>query len=210
MGAAGTLPTGGNAVAILPGFNTRLASADTTANTDTQFHPFGLFFANATTLYVADEGIAGQGANGTPLPAQAGLQKWSLVGGTWVEDYVLQAGLDTGAYAVPGLDAKYSPTTTGLRNLAGIVNPDGTVSLYAVTATSSTLTDQGGDPNSVVAITDVLAAATLPAGERFSTLAGPVYATVYRGVSETPVAEPAALAVLAIGLLGLAASRRRG
>lgn len=96
LGAAGTLPTGGNAVAILPGFNTRLASADTTANYDTQYHPFGLFFANATTLYVADEGIAGQGANGTALPAQAGLQEWSLVGGTWVEDYVLQAGLATG------------------------------------------------------------------------------------------------------------------
>ncbi len=95
VGAVGTLPTGGgNAVTILPGFNTKLA-ADATAN----FYPFGIFFANDTTLYVADEGLAGS------VTTQAGLQKWSLVNGDWQEDYVLTAGLNLGVkYSVTGLD----------------------------------------------------------------------------------------------------------
>lgn len=48
-------------VAILPGFPTGLAANISTdppspnfATTD--LHPFGIWFANATTLYVADEG----------------------------------------------------------------------------------------------------------------------------------------------------------
>ena len=202
VGASGTLPTaGGNAaITILPGFNTTLASS--AAN---QFYPFGLFFANASTLYVADEGLAGA------VTAQAGLEKWSLVNGTWVEDYVLTAGLNLGVkYAVAGLDPSLDPATTGLRNLAGIVNGDGTVSLYAVTATSSAQTDQGADPNEVVGITDQIAATSLPGGETFSTIEGPVYGNVYRGVSGTPVPEPATLALLGGGLLALAGMRRRG
>jgi hypothetical protein len=206
VGTAGTLPTGSNnAVTILPGFNTKLAS-DPTAN----FYPFGLFFANNTTLYVADEGLAGT------VTSQAGLEKWSLVNGTWQEDYILTAGLNLGTkYAVAGLDPSLDPATTGLRNLSGIVNADGTVSLFAVTATSSALTDQGADANSVVAITDLVSAMTLPGSEAFTTIAAPTYATVYRGVSQVPLAastavpEPISLAVMGTGLLGMFSVRRR-
>ncbi len=217
VGTAGTLPTGSsNAVTILPGFNTTLAKTDTTDA------PFGLFFANATTLYVSDEGVNTPPTAANPgqpptVSAHAGIQKWSLVGGVWQLDYVLQNGLDTGAYSVTGTDAggnleTASATTTGLRNLTGIHNPDGTVSLYAATATTSSLTDQGADPNSVLAINDVLSATTLPVGEVYTTLEGPQFGTVYRGVTETPFAatvpEPGTLAVLGMGLLGLIGMRR--
>jgi len=206
VGTAGTLPTGSNnAVTILPGFNTKLA-ADPTAN----FYPFGLFFANDTTLYVADEGLAGT------VTSQAGLEKWSLVNGTWQEDYILTAGLNLGAkYAVSGLDPSLDPATTGLRNLSGVVNADGTVNLFAVTATSSALTDQGADANSVVAITDLVSATALPGSEAFTTIAAPTYATVYRGVSQVPLAattavpEPISLAIMGTGLLGIFTVRRR-
>jgi hypothetical protein len=48
-------------VAILPGFPTGLATNISTDPTSpnfatTNFHPFGIWFANATTLYAADEG----------------------------------------------------------------------------------------------------------------------------------------------------------
>ena len=53
VGTAGTLPTpataGGTPITILPGFPTSGKSAGAS-------DPFGLFFANANTLYVADEG----------------------------------------------------------------------------------------------------------------------------------------------------------
>ena len=48
--------------------------------------------------------------------------------------------------------------------------------------------------------------------EAYTTLEGPQFATVYRGVSETPFAatvpEPGTLAVLAMGVLGLMEVRR--
>ena len=52
--------------------------------------------------------------------------------------------------------------TTGLRNLTGGVNGDGTVTIYAVTAQTSTISGGEPDPTKLVAITDVIAATQLP------------------------------------------------
>jgi hypothetical protein len=115
----------------------------------------------------------------------AGLEKWSLVAGSWQLDYVLSANLigtvDTG---LTGADGPWpNVTTVGLRNLTGVVNSNGTVTLWATTSTASTSGDQGADPNKVVTITDQLSATSLPGGESFSVVAGPTYGTVYRGVA---------------------------
>src|SRR5215467_3322931 len=82
---------------ILSGFNTVLASKSTDS------FPFGLWLANATTLYVADEGDGTNTFSGgiyTAAAAQtkAGLQKWVFdsVKKQWTLAYVLTAGLDLG------------------------------------------------------------------------------------------------------------------
>jgi hypothetical protein len=167
------------AITVVPGFPT-----DAAKTTGGNFTPFSIFFANPTTLYVADEGTG----NATDASIHAGLEKWSLVNGTWVLDYVLQSGLiNTVDTNLTGPDGQYPDvTSTGLRNLGGVVNSDGTVTLWATTATSSTSGDTGADPNKVVRITDVLAAQTMtPAvqAEAFNTVIGPTYGTVYRGVA---------------------------
>jgi hypothetical protein len=168
--------------------------------------PFGIWFANATTLYVAD------GGNGTtgktvatfynPAAAQttAGLQKWILVSGTWKLAYTLTAGLNLGVpYTVPGYPTEnnsgtggtgfpWAPATDGLRNITGILNDNGTATIYAITSTISGNGDQGADPNKLVAITDTVSATgpTPPSGESFITFRTAGYGEVLRGVSFTP------------------------
>jgi len=186
VGTAGTLPTPTTSattqVNILPGFPTGLASADTGPD---GFFPFGLWFADAKTLYVADEGdgVIADAATST----HAGLQKWILTNGTWQLAYTLQKGLNLGtAYSVKGYPASLNPATDGLRNITGRVNGDGTVTIYGATSTVSALADQGGDPNEIVAVTDQLSATHLPTSEAFKIVVPPAYGTVYRGVSMAP------------------------
>jgi hypothetical protein len=184
---------------VLNGFPTN--SAKTT--TVTMF-PFGVWFADAKTLYVADEGngtatysAASNTYTAAATQTNAGLQKWVFneTTGTWTLAYTLQAGLNLGVpYTVSGYPtgtnsvtgSPWSPATDGLRNITGRVNRDGTVTIWAITSTVSGSGDQGADPNKLVTITDKLAAATLPAGETFATVKTAGFAEVLRGISFTP------------------------
>jgi hypothetical protein len=82
----------------------------------------------------------------------------------------------------------WAPATDGLRNITGIVNSDGTVTIYAITSTISGSGDQGADPNRLVAITDTVSAMgpRPPAGESFKVLKTAYFGEVLRGVSWTP------------------------
>jgi hypothetical protein len=181
---------------VLQGFPTALKSK-------TSF-PFGLWFADSTTVYVADEGNGDNTYSNRPgiytkaaAQATAGLQKWVFDAGLgmWKRVYTLQAGLGLGVpYTVAGYPAgnnaatglPWAPGTDGLRNLTGRVNGDGTVTIWAITSTVSGNGDQGADPNQLVVITDTLAATTLPANESFLTLRAAGFGEVLRGVSFAP------------------------
>jgi hypothetical protein len=178
---------------ILKGFPTALKSA-------TSF-PFGLWFANSHTLYVADEGNGDNtysAATGTYTTAAAqttaGLQKWVLENGSWTLAYTLSSGLSLGTpYTVPGYPSgdnaatglPWAPATDGLRNITGQVNRNGTVTIWGITSTVSGGGDQGADPNKVVTITDNPGAQTLPA-ESFRTFQAARSGEVLRGESFTP------------------------
>ena len=164
---------------IVPGFPTDSAKATGGNNT-----PFAVFFANPTTMYVTDEGTG----NALDVSSNAGLQKWVLGsdGTTWQLQYVLTNGLiGVVDHNLTGAAGPWPAVTTiGLRNLTGRINGDGTVTLWATTSTSSASGDNGADPNKVVEITDRIAATELSqvGNESFTTVAGPVYGTVFRGV----------------------------
>ncbi len=181
---------------ILKGFPTELAKTSTTS------FPFGIWFANPSTLYVADEGDGSNAySDGVYTDAAssstAGLQKWVFDSSAdqWQLAYTIQAGLHLGQpYDVYGYPAginsvtglPWAPATDGLRNLTGRVNPDGTVSIFAVTSTVSGSGDQGADPNKVVTVTDQASATSLPAGESFQPIEAATTGEVLRGVSFTP------------------------
>ena len=183
-----------NNMCILNGFPTKLKSK-------TSF-PFGIWFANANTVYVADEGDGDATyANGVYTKAAgnplSGLQKWIFdpVAGQWNLAYVLQSGLQlgipytvvnypTGNNSATGLP--WSPGTDGLRNLTGILNGDGTVTIYAITSTVSGSGDPGADPNKLVVINDQLSATSLPPDESFTSFQSANFGEVLRGVSFTP------------------------
>jgi hypothetical protein len=204
VGSAGVLPTGTVAqlvaepITILPGFPTGLASGVNQKGVATPVSfPFGLFFADANTLYVCDEGdgtLVSPPVNGNVADASsqatAGLQKWSFSNGSWQLLYIMNDGLDIGIpYSVPGLPATLNPATDGCRNITGRVNRDGTVDIWAITSTVSNLGDQGGDSNKLVKVTDLLRATTLPKDHglgKFKTLRTAKFAEVFRGIAFAP------------------------
>jgi len=197
VGNIGSLPTPANAaattIAPAPGFPT-FASAPAKKAGINNIYPFGIWFANANTMYVADEGdgvVADAAAS-----IYAGLQKWVYNGTTWSLAYVMQNGLGLGQqYSVANYPTSLNPATAGLRNITGRVNSDGTATIWALTSTVSANGDQGADPNRLVAITDDIANANAAAaaGEPFSIVKSADYGEVLRGVSLTPGTLPGSL-----------------
>jgi hypothetical protein len=182
---------------ILAGFPTTLAK-----NANPAAAPFGLFFANAETLYVADEGDGYTGGADlyTHAAAQttAGIQKWIFNNTTqsWTLAYTLQTNLNLGTpYTVnkyptgnnPTTNLPWSPATDGIRNITGKVD-EGKVTIYGITSSVSGNGDTGADPNRLVAVTDTLdnTDATKAEKERFTIVRKADFAEVLRGVSFAP------------------------
>jgi hypothetical protein len=201
---------------ILNGFNTGLATpAGGAAYTGP--YPFGIWFANPTTMYVADEGSGSGVTTGSAPDTTGGLQKWVLntSSNTWTYEYTVTSGLNlytsypsvatspagvnggpagqsypTGSNTLPGGSGKpWTPANDGLRNITGQLNSDGTVTVWGVTSTISGSGDQGADPNEVVAVSDTVSATSLPPAESFSVVMQPTDGVVYRGVSFTPTTQ---------------------
>jgi hypothetical protein len=190
------LPTN---MCILAGFPTTLAK-----NLTTPAAPFGLWFANENTLYVADEGdgFTSDSTLYTHAAAQtgAGIQKWTFnsTTKTWSLAYTLQGGLGLGTpYTVEhyptgnnsATNLPWAPATDGIRNLTGSVDILGHVVLYGITSTVSGAGDVGADPNRLVVIIDDIdnTDPTKAANEKFVTLRSAQFAEVLRGVSFAPI-----------------------
>ena len=203
LGYSLPLPSTGlpNNMCILAGFPTLSNKNGNPVN-----FPFSLWFADANTLYVADEGDGTATYDATTntytdaaAQTNAGLEKWIFNSSTqtWSLAYTLQNGLDLGTpYTVPGYPTgintatglPWSPTTDGLRNITGQVNKDGTVTIWAITSTTSGNGDTGADPDKLVVITDRFSN-TDPAEaghEKFRTLRTAGFGEVLRGVSFPP------------------------
>ena len=221
LGSAGSLPTtlanSGNGPTQLTGFGTSATgkytiTAGTTnginsAGQQINLSPEGYYFANSTTLYVADSGNGKQNS-ATSNRGAGGLQKWSLVSGTWVLDYTLSAGLNL--VANPVATPANTHGTTGLLSLAGQVAGN-QVQLFATNYVIGDL-----DQTYLYSITDLLSATTLPTGlaaESFAQLAAAPADSSFKGVSFTqtvdPAPEPATFALLGLGTLGVLILRRR-
>jgi hypothetical protein len=176
-----TLPTSATAPTELPGIGASVVLTAATANSvnaadigqSVNLSPEQYFFADADTLYVADGGDPKDGGLGA-----GGLQKWSLVDGTWVLDYTLSEGLNQ----VPDTDAD---GTTGLIGLTGTVE-GANVILYA---TNETVAET--DQTYLYAITDSLGATSQPTDESFSLLETAAPDTLIRGVAFAPTSASA-------------------
>ncbi len=190
VGAAGALASGSLSAAapitILPGFNAlseKVAEAKATLTATP--HPFGIWFADANTLFVADEGDGVRIGVAGKVSSFAGLQEYKLVNGVWKLAATFQKGLLDQTAAVPtGLTWKVQ--TDGLRNIAGKRNSDGSFTIYATTSTVSdeTTHDLGGDPNELVSIT--VDAASTSTSVSFTVLKTSVAGERFGGVAYKP------------------------
>jgi hypothetical protein len=172
-----------------------------TGSSEVFYSPEGFFFANSTTLYVADTGVPKAFVSGAS--ADGGIQKWTLSSGTWSLDYTLTP---TGGDWLNASDsATASSGETGFAAITGEVVGN-SVELFAVSYTAG-----DDNPNGLYGITDSLSA-TSGSGESFTELESATGSggQTFKGVSFAPTAvpEPTTLSLLAGGA-ALALRRRR-
>ncbi len=162
--------------------------------------PEQYFFANATTLYIADSGQPKNGNANKAALGEGGLQKWSLVNGSWQLDYDLVAGLSL----VNNANASSTdPTAKGVTGLFGLTGQvvDGQVELFATSYGLNELS-----PSFLYEITDTLSDTTITqaSGETFTTLLAADAGTLIRGVAFAPVADVPESSTWAMMILGFA------
>jgi hypothetical protein len=214
LGAQGATPTSvannDNGPTMLPGFGNTGGTGKVTItalttngiNTPGQIinlSPEDYFFANATTLYVADSGAPKNNSASSSL-GDGGLQKWSFADGTWSLDYTLSQGLNL----VPNSSIS---GTTGLFGLTGEVIGN-TVEIYA---TNYTIGDTG--QTYLYGISDLLNATQDQSGERFVELAAAPADSNFKGVAFAPtsaVPEPSTWLLMITGVCGVGLMERRG
>jgi len=198
------VPTGvATARQILP------ANNGLTGSNEVFYSPDGFYFANTTTLYVADTGDPKNKGVG-----DGGIQKWSLSSGTWTLDYTLTPG-----NFFPNFNDSTNSTADGEVGFESITGDviGGNVDLFAV---SYTLGD--ADADGLYTITDPLNALT-ETGEdadfdEIATAPGigddstptAIGGEVFKSVTFAPVPEPSTYALLfGAASLGLMAWKRR-
>jgi hypothetical protein len=224
LGTAGspplTLANGGNGPTELSGFGNSGGTGKLTINSTNgnginssgeivNLSPENYFFANPSTLYVADSGSPKNTSGGSPQ-GDGGLQKWVNSkpdgSGTWTLEYTLSAGLNLEQNNAT--NSGDTDGTTGLYGLTGEVIGN-EVELFATNYTIADL-----DPTFLYGITDTLSATT-SAGESFTELAEAPVDSNFKGVSFAPVAsqtaapEPASFTLLLLAMTGLLVIRRR-
>jgi hypothetical protein len=134
------------------------------------------WFANSSTLYVADTGNPKQTSATSPL-GDGGLQKWVNISGKWELEYTLASGLNL--VQNPTANPNNTSGTTGLYGLTGYVS-GGVAYIFATNYTISDL-----DPTYLYGISDTLTATTNP-GTSFTRLASAPADTNFKGVSMAP------------------------
>jgi hypothetical protein len=221
VGATGALANGGvisnAAITVLPGLNAVSEKvSEAAAGPSATPHPFGLWFGDASTMFVGDEGDGVRlNADGTAPANKAhtgGLDEYKLVNGSWTLEQVFQQGLLDQAGSSHGLP--WNVFTDGLRNITGQVNANGSFTIFGATSTVSDeqTHDLGADPNEIVSIT--IGAYSTAANTSFTILSAADAGQRYGGVAITPtdvaaVPVPAAAWLFGSGLIGLTGLARK-